>query len=216
MTRLPIFLVAVLLVSCQPRETSASETSATAKAPMARVGTNPGHAGQGTPLVPAPGHQLAAFAEGCFWGSEDTFRHVAGVTATAVGYTGGHTKNPTYEAVCTHTTGHAETVLVEFDPKKVSYQQLLRVFWDSHDPTTKNRQGPDVGDQYRSAIFTFSDAEAKMARESMAQEQKRLDRPITTEVRPIGRFYKAEDYHQQYDEKTGRHSCPLPRGTHGA
>ena len=183
---------------------------------MARVGTNPGHVGQGTPLVPAPGHQLAAFAEGCFWGSEDTFRHVAGVTATAVGYTGGHTKNPTYDAVCTHTTGHAETVLVEFDPKKVSYQQLLQVFWDSHDPTTQNRQGPDVGDQYRSAIFTFSDAEAKMARESMAQEQKKLDRPVTTEIRPIGPFYLAEKYHQQYDEKTGRHSCPLPRRTHGA
>jgi peptide-methionine (S)-S-oxide reductase len=176
-----------------------------------RVGSDPGHAGQGTPLVASEGHELAAFAEGCFWGSEDTFRHVPGVVATAVGYTGGHTVNPSYEIVCSHTTGHAETVLVEFDPSKVSYAELLRAFWDSHDPTTLNRQGPDVGDQYRSAIFTFSDEQNAKAMASMAEEQKHHDRKITTEIRPIGAFYKAEAYHQQYDEKTGRHSCPLPR-----
>ncbi len=178
--------------------------------PPVHVGTDPGHAGQGTPLVAAGGHQLAAFAEGCFWGSEDTFRHVAGVTATAVGYTGGHTKSPSYEDVCSHTTGHAETVLVEFDPGRVSYDKLLRTFFDSHDPTTKNRQGPDVGDQYRSAVFTFSPEQESVVRASVAAEQKSYAKPITTEIRPIGEFYKAEDYHQQYDEKTGRHSCPLP------
>src|SRR5262249_20128115 len=123
------------------------------------VGTDPGGVGAGTPLQPKAGHALAAFAAGCFWGVEDTFRQVPGVTATAVGFTGGHTKSPTYETVCSHTTGHAETVLVEFDPKLVSYDDLLRVFFMNHDPTTKNRQGPDVGDQYRSAVFTFDDGQ---------------------------------------------------------
>jgi peptide-methionine (S)-S-oxide reductase len=174
------------------------------------VGTDPGHAGNGTPLVAAPGHELAAFAEGCFWGSENTFRHVPGVVATAVGYTGGHTQNPTYRDVCSHTTGHAEAVLVEYDPQKVTYAKLVGVFFRSHDPTTKNRQGPDVGDQYRSAIFTFSDAQAKDARAAMGDAQRGLDKPIVTEIAPIGSFWKAEDYHQQYDEKTGRESCPLP------
>jgi peptide-methionine (S)-S-oxide reductase len=135
---------------------------------------------------------------------------VKGVTATAVGYAGGHTDMPTYEDVSSHTTGHAETVLVEFDPKDVTYAELLHVFWESHDPTTKDRQGPDVGSNYRSAIFTFSEAQAASARTSEAEEQKRHARPITTEIRPIGRFYKAEEYHQQYDEKTGVESCPLP------
>jgi len=183
---------------------------------MVRIATDPGHVGKGTPLVPAAGHQLAAFAEGCFWGSEDTFRHVPGVVATAVGYTGGHTANPTYEDVCSHGTGHAEAVLVEFDPAKVSYAELLGTFWDSHDPTTLNRQGPDVGDQYRSAIFTFSPEQERAVQTSKAEEQMRHDAKITTEVRPIGAFYKAEDYHQQYDEKTGRRSCPLPRRAKGS
>jgi peptide-methionine (S)-S-oxide reductase len=133
------------------------------------------------------------------------------VVATAVGYSGGHTSNPSYEDVCTHTTGHAETVLVEFDPKKVAYAQLLRVFWDSHDSTTLNRQGPDVGDQYRSAIFTFSAEQGAAARASLSQEQSRLKAKITTEIAPIGAFWKAEAYHQQFDERTGRHSCPIPR-----
>jgi peptide-methionine (S)-S-oxide reductase len=187
---------------------------ASAQAATAPVGTNPGNAGAGTPLVPAAGDELAAFAEGCFWGSEDTFRHVGGVVATAVGYSGGHTTSPTYEDVCTHTTGHAETVLVEFDPKRVTYAQLLRVFWDSHDPTTPNQQGPDIGDQYRSAIFTFSPAEEAAARGSLVAEQPHYKDKITTEIQPIGRFWKAEGYHQQYDEHTGRHSCPirLPKG----
>jgi peptide-methionine (S)-S-oxide reductase len=182
-----------------------------ANAATTHVGTRPGNVGQGTPLTPEPGHALAAFSEGCFWGSEDTFRHVAGVTATAVGYTGGHTKNPTYEDVCDHTTGHAETVLVEFDPARVTYAQLLQVFWNSHDPTTMNRQGPDFGDQYRSSVWTFSPDEDAAAHTSMATEQKRTTGTIVTEIRPMGAFYVAEGYHQQYDEKTGRHSCPLPR-----
>jgi peptide-methionine (S)-S-oxide reductase len=178
----------------------------------ARVGTNPGHAGVGTPLAPEAGHQLAAFAAGCFWGVEDLFRQVPGVLATAVGYSGGHTDNPDYPSVCTHTTGHAETVLLEFDPQRVSYDTLLNVFFKNHDPTTKNRQGPDVGDQYRSEIFTFSPDQTAAAKRAMAREQTEQQRPITTLIEPLGRFWKAEDYHQQYDEKTGTHSCPLPRG----
>lgn len=181
--------------------------------PATSVGTDPGHAGDGTPVVPQPGHALAAFSEGCFWGSEDTFRHVAGVTATAVGYTGGHTVAPTYDSVCTHTTGHAETVLVEFDPKMVSYEKLLDRFWRSHDPTQGDKQGPDVGDQYRSAIWTFDEAQAAAARDSMKALQKTLDRPITTEIHAIGAFWKAEEYHQQYDEKAGHSSCGTGFGT---
>src|SRR5947209_5343675 len=133
-----------------PEPESHAETS---RAHVARrvVAADPGHVGQGTPLAPREGDALAASSAGCFWGVEDTFRQVPGVVATAVGYTGGRTENPTYESVCSHTTGHAETVLVEFDPKTVTYETLLNVFFKNHDPTTKNRQGPDVGDQYRSA-----------------------------------------------------------------
>lgn len=193
----------------------AAPLTAAAEAPaspprQARPGTDPGRAGAGTPLAPREGNELAAFAMGCFWGSEDTFRQVPGVVATAVGYSGGHTDNPTYHSVCSHTTGHAEAVLVEFDPKKVSYARLLEVFFATHDPTTKDRQGPDIGDQYRSAVFTFSDAQAAAAREAAAREEAALKKPVTTEIRPIGRFWMAEDYHQQYDEKAGRRSCPLP------
>jgi peptide-methionine (S)-S-oxide reductase len=199
-------------IACHPSSTALADTGSTSSptAAASPVGTNPGGAAAGTPLVARAGDQLAAFAEGCFWGSEDTFRHVAGVVDTAVGYSGGHTSNPTYEDVCGHDTGHAETVLVEFDPRKVTYAQLLRVFWDSHDPTTPNQQGPDIGDQYRSAIFTFGPAEDAAARASMAAEQAQYKAKITTEIAPAGRFWKAEAYHQQYDEKTGRHSCPLP------
>jgi peptide-methionine (S)-S-oxide reductase len=215
---------AALALACGARSTSAPEPRASTAAPAAlappgkaaaadakpKVGTNPGHVGAGTPLTAAPGHELAAFAEGCFWGSENTFRHVNGVVATAVGYTGGHTDRPTYEEVSSHGTGHAETVLVEFDPKVVSYTELLHVFWESHDPTTKDRQGPDVGSNYRSAIFAFSPEQEQAARASAKEEQKHHDRPITTEIRAIGRFFKAEEYHQQYDEKSGVESCPLP------
>ncbi len=188
---------------------TSANVSTSVAATTAKVGTDAGHAAAGTPLVAAAGHQLAAFAEGCFWGSENTYRHVNGVTNTAVGYTGGHTEHPSYEDVCTHTTGHAETVLVEFDPKVVSYDDLLSVFWKSHDPTTLNRQGPDVGDSYRSAIYVFSDAQMASAKASEAAEQQRLAKPITTQIATIGKFWLAEGYHQQYDEKTGSESCPI-------
>ena len=138
------------------------------------VGTNPGGAGAGTPLKPAPGHQLAIFAQGCFWGTEYRFRQVPGVLATAVGYTGGQTKNPSYEEVGDHGTGHAEAVLVEFDPAKVSYARLLEIFWSSHDSTSGNRQGPDVGSQYRSAIYTFGPEQQAQGLASRDAEQKKL------------------------------------------
>jgi peptide-methionine (S)-S-oxide reductase len=219
-----VALVGCVLVGCEPRSNALAETNsrpisqgappapllAAAPSPP-HVGSDPGHAGAGTPLTAAAGNELAAFAEGCFWGSEDTFRHVDGVVATAVGYAGGHTKRPTYEDVCSHSTGHAETTLVEFDPKRVTYAQLLQDFWESHDPTTPNQQGPDIGDQYRSAIFTFSEAQTSAARLSLAEQQTHTKRKITTEIEPIGPFWKAEDYHQQYDERTGRKSCPIPR-----
>src|ERR1700679_3630937 len=184
----------MLLAACHTTTATDVVTSAdvAVNANASAVGTRPGNVGQGTPLTAQPGHALAAFAEGCFWGSEDTFRHVAGVTATAVGYTGGHTRGPTYEDVCSHTTGHAETVLIEFDPTRVTYAQLLQVFWNSHDPTTLNRQGPDYGDQYRSSVFTFSPEEDAQARASMADEQKHYKKPITTQIQPISPFWKAE------------------------
>ena len=214
--KLSLPVLTVLLVACHAPSSAAADTNPPSSSgrgnAASAVGTDPGHAGAGTPLVPAPGNQLAAFAEGCFWGSEDTFRHVNGVVATAVGYSGGRTTHPTYEDVCTHLTGHAETVLVEFDPKRVRYQDLLQTFWDSHDPTTPNQQGPDIGDQYRSAIFTFTPEQADLARKSLGQTQGHYKEKITTEIGPIGRFWKAEAYHQQFDERTGRHSCPIPRG----
>jgi peptide-methionine (S)-S-oxide reductase len=174
------------------------------------VGTHPGGVGHGTPLRPQPGHALAIFSQGCFWGVEYRFRQVPGVVATAVGYTGGHTENPSYEMVSSHGTGHAESVLVEFDPTKVSYQQLLSLFWASHDSTSGDRQGPDRGSQYRSAIFTFGDEQQALALASREAEQKHLVSPITTEVKPAGPFWVAEPEHQQWDERHGYESCPLP------
>ncbi|HVB58122.1 MAG TPA: peptide-methionine (S)-S-oxide reductase MsrA [Candidatus Acidoferrales bacterium] len=151
----------------------------------------------------------ATFAAGCFWGVEDAFRQVRGVTSATVGYTGGTKANPSYKDVCTGTTGHAEALEVEFDPKEVSYLELLATFWKSHDPTTLNRQGPDVGTQYRSAIF-FHDAEQEAeARDSKATLEKAgiFKRPIVTAIEPASTFYRAEEYHQQYLEKQGIRSC---------
>jgi peptide-methionine (S)-S-oxide reductase len=179
-----------------------------AKATAGSVGDDPGGVGRGTPLSPKTGNQLAEFAAGCFWGVEDAFRKVPGVVATAVGYTDGVTDAPTYETVCSHATKHAETVLVEFDPAKISYEKLLVVFFAIHDPTTVDRQGPDYGDQYRSAIFTFSDEQAKAARAAMAVDEAKNKRHDVTQVKPVKPFWKAEDYHQQYAEKTGSHGCP--------
>jgi peptide-methionine (S)-S-oxide reductase len=172
------------------------------------------HAVLGTPLEgPYPeGSEVAEFALGCFWGEEQTFWRVPGVITTAVGYEGGFTPNPTYEEVCTGATGHAEAVRVVFDPAKVSYPQLLKVFWESHDPTQGMRQGNDIGAQYRSAIFYASDAQREAADQSKAEFAKKLTEAgygkITTEIVPAGEFYFAEDYHQQYLYKVPNGYCP--------
>ncbi|HKS67953.1 MAG TPA: peptide-methionine (S)-S-oxide reductase MsrA [Candidatus Acidoferrales bacterium] len=152
---------------------------------------------------------IATFAAGCFWGVEDAFKGVKGVTSTTVGYTGGHTTNPTYKEVCGHTTGHAEAVEVEFDPKEVSYQKLLDLFWEIHDPTQLNRQGPDVGTQYRSAVF-YHDAEqeaAALASKAAVEKSGKFKSAVVTQIEPAPEFYRAEDYHQQYFEKRGVKSC---------
>ena len=149
----------------------------------------------------------ATFGAGCFWGVEAAFRQVDGVTGTRVGYSGGTLEHPTYEDVCSHTTGHAEVVEVTYDPERVSYDQLLDVFWRKHDPTHRNRRGRDVGDQYRSVVF-FHDAEQQdAALRSKAREQASRSAPIVTQIEPAETFYEAEDYHQQYLEKRGRSTC---------
>ena len=155
--------------------------------------------------------EKATFAAGCFWGVEAAFRQIPGVLATAVGYIGGQTNNPTYEDVCTDETGHAEAVEVEYDPARVSYDQLLDVFWQEHDPTQLNRQGPDVGSQYRSAIFFQSPAQqaAALASKEALEKSGRYRRPVVTQILPAVEFYKAEDYHQQYLEKRGLSSCKI-------
>jgi peptide-methionine (S)-S-oxide reductase len=151
----------------------------------------------------------ATFGAGCFWGVEAAFRAVPGVTATSVGYAGGHLANPTYEDVCTDQTGHAEVVQVEYDPAKVSYERLLEVFWSAHDPTQLNRQGPDVGAQYRSVIFYHDDEQKAEAQESRARFESlgRFRRPIVTQIVPATTFFRAEEYHQQYLKKRGAESC---------
>ena len=153
--------------------------------------------------------ETATFAAGCFWGVEVDFRNTPGVTDVRVGYTGGHVEEPDYETVCRGTTGHAEAVEVIFDPVEVSYAELLDTFWELHDPTQVNRQGPDVGTQYRSAIFTHSPEQAERAAESKARAQARFARPIATEIVDAGTFWPAEEYHQQYLVKNGRASCRI-------
>jgi peptide-methionine (S)-S-oxide reductase len=153
--------------------------------------------------------QVAGFAAGCFWGIEQEFRKEKGVVATAVGFSGGHTQNPTYTQVCTENTGHAETVMVEYDSSVVRYERLLQLFWELHDPTTPGRQGPDVGDQYRSVIFyhTPEQKAAALASRDTLQRSGELRNPIVTEIVPAKEFYKAEEYHQQYVEKGGIAFC---------
>jgi peptide-methionine (S)-S-oxide reductase len=153
----------------------------------------------------------ATFAAGCFWGVEATFRQLPGVLSTRVGYTGGHTENPNYKEVCTDRTGHAEAVEVEYDPAKIAYDKLLDVFWENHDPTQLNRQGPDWGTQYRSAIFFHTpeqEAQAKASRDVL-EKSRRYSKPIVTQIVPAARFYEAEDYHQQYLEKRGLAACHI-------
>jgi peptide-methionine (S)-S-oxide reductase len=151
----------------------------------------------------------ATFAAGCFWGVEEAFRHIPGVVDVEVGYTGGATENPSYKDVCSRRTGHAEAVRVEYDPGRVSYEELLGTFWEIHDPTQRNRQGPDVGSQYRSAVFAHDEAQAAAARAAIARldEEGRFPRPIATEVTPAGPFWRAEEYHQRYLEKRGAAHC---------
>jgi peptide-methionine (S)-S-oxide reductase len=154
---------------------------------------------------------IATFGAGCFWGVEAAFRQFPGVTETAAGYLGGTLNNPTYKDVCTDTTGHAEVVQVHYDPAKISYDDLLNVFWTNHDPTTLNRQGPDVGTQYRSAIFFHTpeqEASALASKEALQQSGK-FRRPIVTEITPATEFYQAEEYHQQYLEKRGLSHCHI-------
>ena len=156
--------------------------------------------------------EKATFAAGCFWGVEAEFRQIKGVKSTQVGYSGGEMSNPTYEDVCTDQTGHAESVEVTFDPKKVSYERLLQVFWDNHDPTQVNRQGPDVGTQYRSVIFYHTEKQKKAAMASLQQLQKSAkykNRKIVTEIVAAQPFYRAVEYHQQYLEKRGLSTCQI-------
>lgn len=169
------------------------------------------------PIAPPfpEGLEVAVFGMGCFWGAERLFWQTEGVWTTAVGYAGGYTQNPTYEEVCSGLTGHAEVVLAVFDPSVITYEALLKVFWEEHDPTQGNRQGNDVGTQYRSTLYYTSDAQKKTIEESQASYQAALTRgghgQITTEVAPLGEFYYAEDYHQQYlsDAKNPNGYCGL-------
>jgi len=164
-------------------------------------------------LADMPLREKAAFAAGCFWGAEAAFGQIPGVVSTLVGYMGGVTKNPTYEEVCGNKTGHAETVLIEYDPDKVAYNYLLDFFFNLHDPTTANRQGPDIGSQYRSVIFYYTQEQKELATafKKKLQDSKKFKSPILTEIIPAGEFYKAEDYHQKYFDKKGiKPTCYIP------
>lgn len=154
--------------------------------------------------------QHAYFAAGCFWGVQYYFDQIPGVTSTRVGYMGGHTQNPTYEEVCTHTTGHAEAVEVVFNIDELSYEILVRHFFRLHDPTQLNRQGPDIGDSYRSAIFYIDDTQLKTAEQIRSEVQPNYKLPIVTQIAPAGEFYEAEEYHQKFAERTGRGMCHIP------
>ena len=152
--------------------------------------------------------ETATFAAGCFWGVEDTFMKKKGVKATSVGYTGGNFSNPTYEDVCTDKTGHAEAIQLRFDPREVSYEELLDLFWSIHDPTTKNRQGPDIGSQYRSTIFYHTAEQENIAKKSKQDlDDSRFQNKIVTEIVPATTFYPAENYHQKYYQKNGGGNC---------
>ncbi len=155
--------------------------------------------------------ETATFAAGCFWGVEAAFRRTRGVRSTLVGYTGGATEDPDYKAVCTGRTGHAEAVKVEFAPEEISYGELLEVFWEEHNPTQRNRQGFDIGTQYRSAIFTHGPEQEAEASASKEKVQERYRKRVVTEIEPASEFYAAEDYHQRYLEKRGMAVCAIPK-----
>jgi peptide-methionine (S)-S-oxide reductase len=192
---------------------SADEALPGRTAPAFTIGDR--HAVLGTPLQPPypAGLEVAVFGLGCFWGAERKFWQTPGVYSTAVGYAGGHTPNPTYDEVCSGRTGHTEAVQVVFDPAKVSYATLLKLFWESHDPTQGMRQGADVGTQYRSAIYTTTDEQRALADETRAAYAPNLEAagfgPVTTEIAPAGPFYFAEDYHQQYLQKVPNGYCGI-------
>jgi peptide-methionine (S)-S-oxide reductase len=154
--------------------------------------------------------QKALFAAGCFWGVQYYFDQIPGVVTTTVGYTGGTTKSPTYDEVCSHTTGHAEALLIEFNPQKVTYITLLKHLFRMHNPTQLNRQGPDVGDQYRSAVFFFDEAQEASAKAIRQEAQSSYDKPVVTEITKAGPFYKAEAYHQKFTQRTGIGMCHIP------
>jgi len=209
-----VALAAILAAGCRPTEESKpmTDSAATPHTPPAGQAGRATRPGGNPPGNDSPPHtETATFAAGCFWGVEAAFRAVPGVVDTQVGYTGGHTKNPTYKQVCSDTTGHAEAVQVTFDPTLVTYEQLLDVFWRIHNPTTPNRQGPDVGSQYRSVIFYHSpsqEAAAKASKERLAASGKYGEAPIVTEIVPAATFWRAEEYHQRYMEKHGQAGCP--------
>ncbi len=156
-------------------------------------------------------NEKATFGAGCFWGVEEMFRNIKGVKSATSGYAGGATENPTYEEVCSHDTGHAEVVEVEFDPAQVGYEKLLDLFWSNHDPTTRNRQGPDIGSQYRSVVFYHSPEQKAAAEAKKAELEKsgKFRRTIVTQIEPAPAFYRAEEYHQQYLRKHGRSHCAI-------
>ncbi len=153
--------------------------------------------------------EIAVFAAGCFWGVEAAYQKIEGIQKTQVGYAGGHTENPTYEQVCTGQTGHAEVVLLEFDPKIVSYEKLLNLFWELHDPTQLNKQGPDIGTQYRSEIFTTSDEQILTANQNQETSQTKYSKPIVTKISPLTNYFAAEEYHQKYFDKNPGRGCNL-------
>jgi peptide-methionine (S)-S-oxide reductase len=195
---------------CQPDEEGHAMTAPSQdNTPSADAGKTPAP-NPGAEADPPGTAAVATFAAGCFWGVEAKFRQVPGVVDAMVGYTGGRTEHPTYKQVCTGTTGHAEAVQVTYDPAKVTYEALLEVFWRIHNPTTANRQGPDVGSQYRSAVFYHTPEQEAAARKSKAALEASArwgDRPIVTQIAPAGPFWRAEEYHQRYLEKQGRGTC---------
>lgn len=211
-------LLAAAVSGCGPAARALQSPDSSTTRPAQRAGA-PSAPAVETTTRPAASEksmktETAMFGAGCFWGVEETFRQMPGVVSTAVGYSGGRTENPTYKDVCTDTTGHVEVVLVEFDPAKVTYEQVLEVFWKAHNPTQVNRQGPDIGAQYRSVVFCQTPEQEKVAAASKArlEASRKYSKPIATAIEPARKFYRAEEYHQQYLAKRGLSNCHVPSG----